>query len=171
MRQAKKDELEFVRSKRVWRVVPRSHAGRRKIIGTRWVGCNKGDELHPGIRCRLVAQEIKTLNAGAQFYAATSLVDTLRLILSYAAESAKFQVSLVDISRAYFNAEAEREVYIELPPEAGHGPDEIGLLLKRMYGTRDAAQGWENTYAAALKAMVSGEASRTRACSITLTGK
>ena len=36
VRQAKKDELEFVRSKRVWRVVPRSHAGHRRIIGTRW---------------------------------------------------------------------------------------------------------------------------------------
>ena len=62
-------------------------------------------------------------------------------------------MSLVDISRAYFNAEAEREVYIELPPEAGHGPDEVGLLLKRMYGTRGAAQGWEDTYATALKSM------------------
>ena len=35
VRQAKKDELEFVRSKRVWRVVPRSRAGHRRIIGTR----------------------------------------------------------------------------------------------------------------------------------------
>ena len=107
VRQAKKDELEFVRSKRVWRIVPRSHAGRRRILGTLWASCNKGDELHPEIRCRRVAQEIKTPNASSQFYAATPPVETLRLILSYAAESAKYQVSLVDISRAYFNAEAE----------------------------------------------------------------
>ena len=110
VRQAKKDELDFVRSKRVWRVVPRSHAGRRRIIGTRWVSCNKGDELHPEIRCRLVAQEIKTPNATSKFYAATPPVETLRLILSHAAESEQYQVSLVDVSRAYFNVEAEREV-------------------------------------------------------------
>ena len=137
----------------MWRVVPRSHVGRRRIIGTRWASCNKGDELHPEIRCRLVAQEIKTPNATSNFYVATPPVETLRLILSHAAECEQYQVSLVDISRAYFNAEAEREVYIELPPEAGHGPDEIGLLAKRMYGTRDAAQGWESTYASAPKDM------------------
>ena len=40
-----------------------------------------------------------------------------------------------------------------MPPEAGHGKDVVGKLVKCMYGTRDAAQGWENTYHQALEAM------------------
>merc|ERR1712155_167305 len=66
------------------------------IAGSLGGSCNKGDELHPEIRCRLVAQELKTLNAGAQFYVAIPPAETLRRIPSYAAESAKFQVGLVD---------------------------------------------------------------------------
>ena len=108
--------------------------------------------INPEIRCRLVAQEVKTHDTN-QFYAATPPVETLKLILSFAAEDPNLQVSLVDISRAYFNAEAEREVYVELPPEAGYGRDSVGVLLKRMYGTRDAAQGWESTYATAVQDM------------------
>jgi hypothetical protein len=57
----------------------------------------------------------------------------------------------VDISRAYFNAYIEREVYVELPVEAGYGRNFVGRLVKCMYGTRDAAQGWEGTYQKALK--------------------
>ena len=29
-----------------------------KLIGTRWVNCNKGDATNPDVRCRLVAQEV-----------------------------------------------------------------------------------------------------------------
>ena len=62
-------------------------------------------------------------------------------------------VSLVDISRAYFNAEIKRSVFVKLPPEAGYGADMAGELVKCLYGTRDAAQGWEDTYSSAMKAL------------------
>ena len=32
---------------------------------------------------------------------------------------------------------------MELPPEAGYGPDVVGLLKKSLYGTRDAPANWE----------------------------
>ena len=73
------------------------------------------------------------------------------MILSFAAEDPTLQVSLVDISRAYFNATIEREVFVELPPEAGYGKGHVGRLVKCLYGTRDAAQGWEGTYQRALE--------------------
>ena len=47
-------------------------------------------------------------------------LDSLRMILSLAAENPMRQMILVDISRAYFNAFIEREVFVELPPEAGY---------------------------------------------------
>ena len=59
------------------------------------------------------------------------------------------QISFIDISRAYFCAATNPEdpTYVELPREdADHGR-QCGLLLKHMYGTRKAADGWHGEYA------------------------
>ena len=116
-----------------------------RVIGTRWVSCNKGDADNPDIRCRLVCQEVNTYDSD-KFFAATPPLEALRLIVSFAAEDQRRQISLVDISRAYFNAKIKRQVFVKLPPEAGYGPDMVAVLDKCLYGTRDAAQGWEATY-------------------------
>jgi hypothetical protein len=151
-KQAKDEELRYFHSKGVWRVVPRAQAAGRRVVGTRWVSCNKGDAEHPEIRCRLVCQEVKTYQSD-EFFAATPPLETLRMVLSMAADDARMQVTLVDISRAYFNAFIAREVFVELPREAGYGKEVVGRLVKCMYGTRDAAQGWEDAYRAALEDM------------------
>ena len=152
VRQAKGEELKYFRGKHVWRVVPRSRAAGNRIVGTRWVCTNKGDDLRPDVRCRFVAQEVKTYQS-EEFFAATPPIETLRMILSFAAEHPSLQVSFVDISRAYFNAKIGRDAYVELPPEAGHGSEYLGQLVKCMYGTRDAAQGWEGTYRDGFKSL------------------
>lgn len=41
-----------------------------KIIGSRWVNCNKNDVNDPDVRCRLVAQEVN-VHADVSFFAAT----------------------------------------------------------------------------------------------------
>ena len=48
----------------------------------------------------------------------------------------------VDVKRAYFNALATREVYVEIPKEDRVAGDEdrVGRLRLCLYGTRDAAQ-------------------------------
>ena len=49
-------------------------------------------------------------------------------------------VILSDVKRAYFNAKAQRELYVELPPEdAGYQEGNVGQLALALYGTRDAA--------------------------------
>ena len=53
------------------------------------------------------------------------------------------KLGFIDVRRAYFHAKARREIYVELPPEDS-APGKCGRLLKAMYGTRDAAQNWEN---------------------------
>ena len=54
-------------------------------------------------------------------------------------------VALIDVRRAYFYAPARRRVFVELPPEDYQPGDEhiCGLLQYSLYGTRDAAQNWE----------------------------
>ena len=49
------------------------------------------------------------------------------------------KLDLIDISRAYFQADAIREVHVELPSEDWE-EGMCGKLKKSMYGNRDAAQ-------------------------------
>ena len=55
------------------------------------------------------------------------------------------KMDFIDVRRAYFHADAIRDVYIKLPPEDDE-PGMCGKLTKSMYGTRDAAQNWEYEY-------------------------
>ena len=54
-------------------------------------------------------------------------------------------MEFIDVRRAFFHAEAIRDVYVELPEEDSE-PGMCGKLLKSLYGTRDAAQNWETAY-------------------------
>ena len=60
------------------------------------------------------------------------------------------KLDFIDVRRAYYHADALREVYITLPP----GDEEegmCGLLVKSLQGTRDAAQNWEVKYSNLVK--------------------
>ena len=54
-------------------------------------------------------------------------------------------LAFYDVRRAYFHAKARRVVYVDLPDEDWE-PGMCGRLNKSMYGTRDAAQNWEEEY-------------------------
>ena len=62
------------------------------------------------------------------------------------------QRSLLDISRAYFNAKKEAGdlTYVELPREDKDSGVLCGLLQRDMYGTRGAADGWQQEYSTSL---------------------
>ena len=58
----------------------------------------------------------------------------------------RIQVSAIDISRAYFNASTDDSdpTFVSLPSEhPGFFVGLCGLLKKHMYGTRAAADGWQ----------------------------
>ena len=65
------------------------------------------------------------------------------------------QVSAVDISRAYFNASTEgaEPTYVILPPEHSDHGKKCELLKKHMYGTRAAADGWQQEYAGFMRSI------------------
>ena len=50
-----------------------------------------------------------------------------------------------DISRAYFQGTAQRLIYIKLPAEdrQKYGEDNVGKLVKSMYGTQHASHIWQ----------------------------
>ena len=90
-------------------------------------------------------------------------MEALRSVLSFAAtdfvgrapcvrdpkSERRMQISAIDISRAYFSASTEvcEPTYVILPEEhKGLAKGQCGLLLKHIYGTRAAADGWQQEY-------------------------
>ena len=58
----------------------------------------------------------------------------------------------VDISRAYFNAKMDPEklTHVALLSEHPQHETNCGLLMRHMYGTQAAADGWQHEYAGTL---------------------
>ena len=74
------------------------------------------------------------------------------------------QISAIDIRRAYFNASTDGAdpTYVALPQEhPGSARWMCGLLKKHIYGTRAAADGWQQEYSGVLRSIgfVQGAAS------------
>ncbi len=165
VREARAKELQYFCDKGVWVKRPK-HEARQKTgrgaISVRWVDVNKGDDLHPRYRSRLVARQLKAHDrSGASFFAPTPPLEALRSVLSLAATSIgdwrpcydkeserRTQISLMDISRAYFNAKLDPGVntYVQLPAEDDDSESMCAKLIRHMYGTRAAADGWQEEY-------------------------
>jgi len=167
--QARAIELKYFDDQRVWQKRPYAEAMAKqgkKPISVKWIDTNKGDEDNPNYRSRLVAREIRKRGENPIF-APTPPLESLRTILSLAAtdmhgqpkhvrepsSELRTQVSFIDISRAYFCASTDpsEPTYVELPLEDPDHGAFAGLLLKHMYGTRKAADGWHCEYAGKLR--------------------
>ena len=86
--EARQKELQYFFSKGVWLKRPKSEARRRTgkgPISVRWVDVNKGDDLCPRYRSRLVARQLKAQDrSGSSYFAPTPPLEALRTILSFA---------------------------------------------------------------------------------------
>ena len=62
------------------------------------------------------------------------------------------QISTLDISRAYFNARkgASDVTFVQLPEEDPDSETKDARLVFHMYGTRSAADGWQEEYSTSL---------------------
>ena len=169
VREARAKELLYFKSKGVWMKRPRREARQftgRPPITVRWVDVNKGDDLNPKYRSRLVARQLKAHDrSNNSYFAPTPPLEALRTVISMAASKMenwepnydptaedRMQISLMDISRAYFNAKTDPEspTYVSLPAEEEDHEEMCGLLLRHMYGTRAAADGWQEEYSSFL---------------------
>ena len=98
----------------------------RKLIGARWVDVNKGDEVRPEYRSRLVAKEIKT-HRRDDLFAATPPVEAKKMLFSLAVtegigyekgdKAHGMKLDFIDARRADLHAPTRRQVFVELPPE------------------------------------------------------
>ena len=148
--EARKLELSYIDEKEVWVKITRKEAIRRgiKIIGVRWIDVNKGDAIHPNYRSRLVGKEFNNYK-DLSIFAATPPLEALRFIISEAATTEGSNkdndkvVMINDVSRAFFEADATRDMAVELPEESKSEEDRrldrVAILKKSLYGARDAA--------------------------------
>jgi len=167
---ARAKELEFFKAKGVWtkrlKAEARTMTG-RPPISVRWVDINKGDDEAPNYRSRLVARQMKVLDRSEDsFFAPTPPLEGLRTVLSMTTTTIpgvhepcydgrserRVQISFVDVKRAYFNAKIDKAepTYVDLPPEDPDSQDMCARLDCHMYGTRGAADGWQQEYSRTL---------------------
>ena len=154
VRNGRKDELDWMKKMHVWDRVPRHEA--TKVVGTRWVYVDKGDQ----VRCRLVAQEFAGNDKRDDLYAGTPPLSATRYLLSNTASRCRWMSSflnrklmVLDIKRAFLHGLVSRTIYVELPEEEPEGGKYVGRLVKTLYGTRDAPVAWQqvvNSYMANL---------------------
>ena len=166
VKEARAAELAYFHTKGVWLKVPRETArarGGRPPISVRWVDVNKGDDMNPKYRSRLVARQLKAMDmSGTSYFAPAPPLEALRTVISMAMTCVgkhqpiwdpespqRAQVSTVDVARAYFNAKIhpdEPPTFIQLPPEDADADSMCAQLMRHMYGTRPAADGWQEEY-------------------------
>lgn len=132
----------------------------KQPIATRWLGVNKGDESEPEYRPRCVAKEVNR-GHGDEMLAGTPPLEAKKALFSLAMASISGKKELLGreenallfivIRRAYFQAPAQRPVYVHLPAKFKCPPGHCARLNVSMYGTRDAAANWEANYSQHLK--------------------
>ena len=144
---SRQEEPQFINQIGLWKVVDRP--AHTRIIGTRWVDVNKQDDEQPLYRSRLVGQELKS-DGGDSYFAATPPLDSIKFLFRIVTTKKVRRntgklvdqegkcIQLVDIRKAHFYSPATRELYVELPSECGYSRDKVGLLVRSMYGCRDA---------------------------------
>ena len=157
VRKARMEEVDYMKTRGLWKVVPRAQAEGKKVTSVKWVDTNKGTEDRPLIRCRLVARDFRAADRDREdLFAATPPWELKKLLMSQAAfrgDGKKRKMLLIDVKKAHLNPECKDEVYVELPEEVGAGPDQVGKLEYWLYGFRPAAAAWENHYAGKLQSV------------------
>jgi hypothetical protein len=109
---AMEEEFSYMRGLPVWKEyatlaeLQKNHPDvDRGVIGTRWVLVNKGDDLRPDVRARLVAQEVKTDHSVAghdpTLFSATPPLEAMRAIISKSASDPRKIIGQVDIKKAH----------------------------------------------------------------------
>ena len=151
---ARRKEVEYIRDKKVYEKIPRHLAVQNgwKIIKTRWIDINKGDQKDPLYRSRFVGKEFND-GANPEMFAATPPLEALKILISDAAtwhrnRRKEDQVLMInDVARAFFEAPVKRNICIELPvedrSEKDIRDDNVGVLWLSLYGTRDAASNFQ----------------------------
>ena len=119
VREARAKEIQYIHDKVVYNKIPRSTAIRNgwKVVQTRWIDINKGDDDNTVYRSRLVGKEFNNEQMDGLF-AGTPPLEALRYLVHEAAtvradEPVGSKVIMInDVARAFFEAPAVRNICV-----------------------------------------------------------
>ena len=165
-KKARAEEVEYIRRLKLYTKVHASERWRntgKAPIKVRWIDINKGDTKDPNYRSQSVAKEINICKKN-DLFAATPPLEAFKSILSMATTNNRGEIVMVhDVSRAFFHAKVQRDVYVDLPEEDVLPGDEgkCAKLEFSLYGIRGAAINWHNEYSQQLlnNGFIQGESS------------
>ena len=111
-------------------------------LKARWVDIDKGTRY----RSRWVAKQFKG-SGSEEWFAAAPPIEALRALISNSVSGPKSKALMVcDVSRAFFHAPVQHEIYVEFFEEAKKTVEDNNMCAKLrmgMYGTKAAAQKWQ----------------------------
>lgn len=138
-------ELNAMREKKVWSLVPKNSLppGTRIMSGT-WVLREKAT----GFKARWCARGFTEPDAKNVFADVLQSV-SMRLFFAYAAQH-NYAVRHVDITSAFLNASLDEPIYMVQPYHLPHMPGMVCKLQKAIYGLRTAPRRWQETLSQSL---------------------
>ena len=147
-REAMDDEITSMVKFGVYRVVPKSAAGNRQLLGARWVYKRKiGKDGHiTRYRARLVAQGFLQRPFDSympdETYSPVVGKETLRLFLSVSA-ALDLHVYQCDVKAAFLQAPLSETIFMRAPPgyrtTSPSGEEEVWELHKAIYGLKQSS--------------------------------
>ena len=111
VKEARQKEIQYIKEKEVWVKIPRAQARAMgiKVIGTKWIDVNKGDDENPNCRSRFVAKEFNNTQMDGLF-AVTPPLEAMRYLVHQAAtvdekgRVGEKAIMINDVARAFFEA-------------------------------------------------------------------
>lgn len=117
----------------------------RKPVGCRWVFLIKRDANRQIVKykARLVAQGFSQIPGQDFFatYAPVMRLESFHVILALAAQL-DMEIHQVDVVGAYLNSNLEESIYMKQPPGFSDDTTRVLLLLKAIYGLKQAGCAW-----------------------------
>ena len=145
VKEARQLEMEYYDKMHVFDKVPIAQCWERTgkaSLKARWVDIDKGTR-YPS---RWVAKQFKGSDS-EEWFAATPPIEALRALISHTASGPKKKALMVcDVSRAFFYAPVQHEIYVELCEEAKKTVEDNNMCAKlrmSIHGTKAAAQIWQ----------------------------
>ena len=128
---ANREEVTEIYRRTVWTEAPVADCIRETVkppIPVRWVSTNKGDRLHPNVRCRPVAKHLAAKYGGKEstedLFAGIPPFELVKALLVKAVQRRERKkkirkVLFIDVSKAHLYALVGKEVkaHVDLPPE------------------------------------------------------
>ncbi|GAA0167068.1 transmembrane signal receptor [Lithospermum erythrorhizon] len=144
-RTAMDNEISSIQNNNTWKLTSLPRGAKR--IGVKWIFKTKRDEngVITKHKARLVAKGY-TQQEGidyAEVFAPVARMDTVRMILSIAAQR-NWKIYQLDVKSAFLHGELTEDVYVDQPRgyEEKGKEDHVYKLYKALYGLKQAPRAW-----------------------------